>query len=61
MHEVLHVAILATTLAAAAGGVMLLLWPLAFGSPLPTPTRWALLALVGAGIVLLALEWFVVH
>ena len=61
MHEVLHLAILASTLLGAAGLVVLVLWPLVADSPLPMPTRWALAALVALGAVLLLLEWRIVH
>jgi hypothetical protein len=63
MHELWHITILAATLFAAAGAAILLLAPLVFDSPPPGITRFrpALLVAIGAAIVLVALEWTVVH
>jgi hypothetical protein len=63
MHEVWHITILAATLFAAAGGAILLLAPLVFDTPPPGLVRFrpALIAGVGVAIVLIALEWTVVH
>ncbi|MGH2701988.1 MAG: hypothetical protein ACRDJ2_09470 [Actinomycetota bacterium] len=63
MHEVWHITILAATLFAAAGGAILLLAPLVFDSPPPGIAKYrpALLVAIGAAIVLVILEWTVVH
>ena len=61
MHQVLHVAILATTLLGAAGLLLLVLWPLVGDTALPGSTRNVLFTLVGLGVVLLIVEWRFVH
>ena len=63
MHEVWHITILAATLFAAAGAVILVLAPLVFDSPPAGIARYrpALLVAIGAAIVLVILEWTVVH
>ena len=61
MHEILHVAVLVSTLAGAASLAILVLWPLVADSPLPPVTAWALTGVVGVAAVLLLLEWRVVH
>ena len=61
MHELLHLAILSSTLLGAAGSVLLVAWPLFAESPLPATTRWGLAALVGVAAVLLLVEWRFVH
>ncbi len=63
MHEIWHIIVLAATLFAAAGGAILLLAPLVFDAPPPGLTRFrpVVLAGVGAALVLLILEWTVVH
>ena len=63
MHEVWHITILAATLFAAAGGAILLLAPLVFDRPPPGIAKYrpALLVAIGAAIVLVILEWTVVH
>ena len=61
MHEVLHVAILVTTVAGVAGLALLVLWPLIGDTPLPAASRWVLGALVATAAVLFLLEWRVVH
>jgi hypothetical protein len=63
MHEVWHITILAATLFAAAGAAILLLAPLVFDTPPEgiAKHRTALLAAIGAAIVLVILEWTVVH
>lgn len=63
MHELYHVAVLVTTLLGAAGGLLVLLAPLALGE---TPeglarARPVILALVAAAALLLAAEWLLVH
>ena len=61
MHQLLHISILVSTLLAAAGLALLLLWPLVGDSPLPAATRRVLMALVLVGAVLLVVEWRFVH
>lgn len=61
MHELLHLAILASTLLGAAGLVVLVAWPLFSEAPLSLPARWALGALVAAGAALLLVEWVLLH
>lgn len=61
MHEVLHLAILTSTLLGAAGLVLLVVWPLASDLPLPRPTKVALGVLVGLALALLLIEWRLVH
>ena len=62
-HEVWHVFVLAFTLFAVAGLVILLLAPLAFGSTPPglRKSRPFLVALIAAAAVLLAVEWLGIH
>jgi hypothetical protein len=63
MHEVWHIMVLAATLFAAAGAAILLLAPLVFDTPPAGIAKYrpALLAAIGAAIVLVILEWTVVH
>ena len=61
MHELLHVAILVTTVAGVAGLALLVLWPLVAEAPLPPASRGLLGALVVIAGVLFLLEWRVVH
>jgi len=63
MHEVWHIMILAAILFAAAGAAILLLAPLVFDAPPEGIARYrtALLGAIGAAIVLVILEWTVVH
>jgi hypothetical protein len=63
MHEVWHIMVLAATLFAAAGAAILLLAPLVFDTPPEGIAKYrpALLAATGAAIVLVILEWTVVH
>jgi hypothetical protein len=60
-HQVLHVAILASTLMGAGGLVLLVIWPLVSETPLPSVTRNILAGIVILAILLLGLEWRVVH
>jgi hypothetical protein len=62
-HEIWHVAVLAATLFAAAGGAILVLGPLVFDEPPPglSRARPAILGLVLLAGVLLGLEWLGVH
>ena len=55
--------VLAATLFAAAGAAILLLAPLVFDTPPEGIARYrtALLAAIGAAIVLVILEWTIVH
>jgi hypothetical protein len=63
LHQVWHVLVLAVTILAAAGGVILLLAPLVF-DPVPEGLHrarpYVLGLILGAGI-LLAVEWLGVH
>jgi hypothetical protein len=62
-HEVWHVIVLASTLLGAAGGLLLLIAPLVF-EPLPEGLkrgRPLIVGLVLLALVLLAIEWLVVH
>lgn len=63
MHEVWHITILAATLVAAAGAVILVLAPLVFDAPPPGLARYrpVLLLSIGVAVILLVLEWTVVH
>lgn len=61
MHELLHLAILTSTLLGAAGLVLLVVWPLMSESPLGRPTKIALGVLVGVAVALLLIEWRYVH
>lgn len=63
LHELWHVAVLASTLLGAAGTLVLLLAPLLFGE---TPAgvaraRPLVVALVGVAGVILVMEWVAVH
>jgi hypothetical protein len=62
-HEVWHVTVLASTLLGAAGGLLLLLAPLVF-EEVPRGLRrgrpW-IGALVALALILLAIEWLIVH
>ena len=62
-HGIWHVAVLGSTLFAAAGVVILALSAFVFDEPPPGLTRAhpAILALVGAAGALIALEWLGVH
>jgi hypothetical protein len=63
MHEVWHALVLGSTLFAAAGAVILALSPVFF-EPQPaglTRSRKVVLGLIGLAIVLLIVEWTVVH
>jgi hypothetical protein len=62
-HQLWHVAVLGTTLVAAAGGIIVWLGPLLFGTrggALCTAKRLAL-AMLGLALGLVATEWFVIH
>lgn len=63
LHTIWHVLLLASTLLAAAALAILLLAPLIFEGRAPglERARPLLLGLVAAALVLLALEWLVVH
>ena len=62
-EKLLDVAVLVTTLVALAGVAILSLAPLLFDAPPPglAKARPFVLALTGAALALLVLEWFVVH
>ena len=62
-HEIWHIAVLGSTLFAAAGVVILGLSSLVFDEPPPglTRARPAILALVAAAGALVGLEWLGVH
>jgi hypothetical protein len=60
-HQLLHIAILTSTLMGAAALAMFLLWNTIFDSPLPRATRVvAVVAVLLAGALYLV-EWRVVH
>ncbi|HJR45139.1 MAG TPA: hypothetical protein VJ927_05995 [Actinomycetota bacterium] len=61
MHEILHIAILVSTLLGAAALVLLVLWPVFGETPLSGLTRNALFALVVIAACLLVVEWRFVH
>jgi hypothetical protein len=63
LHEAWHIALLATTLTAAAGVVIVTITPLLFGGAgrLGGRARAAVFCLVGLAAVLLLVEWLVVH
>ena len=63
LHKAWHIALLATTLTAAAGVVILSVTPLLFGaaSRLEGRARVAVFCLVGLAAALLLVEWLVVH
>ena len=60
-HELLHVAILASTIMGAAGLALLVLWPLLFEIRPSARTVAALIAGVAVAGVLLLVEWRLVH
>lgn len=62
-HDLWHVAVLGSTLFAAAGVALLLLAPLAFDVPPPglRRARPAILGLAAVAVVLLTAEWLWVH
>jgi hypothetical protein len=60
-HQVLHVSILASTLLGAAGLVLLVIWPLVSETPLNPVTRNLLAGIAILAVVLLGLEWRVIH
>jgi hypothetical protein len=62
-HEVWHVTVLTSTLLGAAGGLLLLIAPLVFGTTpegLKRGRPWVV-GLVMLALVLLAIEWLIVH
>lgn len=61
MHELLHVAILTSTIVGAAGLVLLVVWPLVSESPLARPTKIGLAMLVTLAVALLLVEWRFLH
>lgn len=61
LHQVLHIAILVSTLLGAAGVAFYALWPLLFDDPMPAPARRLLIAVIVVAGVLLLVEWQVVH
>ena len=61
MHELLHVAILSSTVTGAAALATLLLWPLVSDVVLAPGTKALLGGLVGLAGVLLLVEWQLVH
>ena len=62
-HELWHVAVLASTILAAAGLGVLVLGPLLFEEPSPglTKARPLVIALVAMATAILVLEWLAVH
>lgn len=61
MHEILHIAVLASTLFGAAAALVLVLWPLVAEADLAPVTKRALAALVILGALLLLVEWRWAH
>ena len=61
MHELLHVAVLVSTLGGAASLAILVLWPLVADSPMPSATAWILTGVVALAALVLLLEWRIVH
>lgn len=61
MHELLHVAVLLSTLCGAASVLLVVLWPLMAEKPLPGPTRTVMGVLIALAVASLVLEWIVVH
>ena len=61
MHQLLHVAILTSTIMGVAALALLILWPLIFDAPPAGPTKPILIVSVGVAGVLFLLEWRVVH
>lgn len=61
MHELLHVAVLVSTLAGAASLAIVVLWPLVADAPLPRVTAWVLASVIALAAILLLLEWRIVH
>jgi hypothetical protein len=61
VHQLLHVAILASTIMGVAALALLVLWPVIFETPLAGRTQAFLIASVGIAGFLLLLEWRVVH
>lgn len=60
-HQLLHIAILTSTLMGAAALAMLVLWETIFESPLPRGTRIVALAGVLVAAALYLVEWRIVH
>jgi hypothetical protein len=62
-HELWHVFVLASTLLAAAGAAILVLASVIFDAQPPglERARPAVMALIAAGVVIVLVEWFVVH
>ncbi|HET7483646.1 MAG TPA: hypothetical protein VFK89_12390 [Actinomycetota bacterium] len=60
-HQLLHIAILASTLMGGASLAMLVLWSAFFDGPLPSATRKVAIVTVVAAVLLYLLEWRVVH
>jgi hypothetical protein len=63
VHELWHIAVLASTLFAAAGLALVLLVPLVFDPPPPglMGARPLVLALAGLAALLLVVEWTAIH
>ncbi len=61
MHELLHIAILSSTITGAAALAVFFLWPLFSDVALAGSTKALLLGLAGLAVVLFLLEWQVVH
>ncbi len=61
MHQLLHIAILVSTLLAAAALLLFVLWPLFADAPLARATKVILVVLVALGALSLLIEWRLVH
>jgi hypothetical protein len=61
LHQVLHIAILVSTLLGAAGVAIYVFWPILFEDPMPAPARNGLLGIVFVAVILLLVEWRIVH
>ncbi len=61
MHDVLHIAILASTVMGGAGLALLVLWPVIFEAAPSETTRAILLGTVATAGLLFLVEWRLVH
>jgi len=62
-HDLWHIAVLGSTLFGAAGAAIIALGSLVFDAPPPGLARWrgVIAAVVAAAVVLVVLEWTLVH
>jgi hypothetical protein len=61
MHELLHIAVLASTVLGAATLALMVLWPALFDSPMPRTARRIAGGTIALAGVLFLVEWRVVH